>query len=426
MKHYFLFLAIGLLLLSWGLASAQDSVTVTTDGTWGDGTRVLPGAEVTWTIHFNVATGNIYGASNGFEVFVADTPGTIAGNYSFTTPVSNQLRDMSDWWNGGFFFSGYSLDGFGADSTKFGGFAISSPGVPIGSHDMYTITTSVDVSAVGKYLCLDSCFCPPGAQWLWCTSAGDVFPAWDGPHCYLVEPVDSVTLSDVSGVYYAGTGVLPGIDVTWTIHFDVATSNINGATNGFEVFVADAPGTVAGDYSFTIPTFTALNDMSAWWDGHFGIGEYSLDGFGADSIKFGGFSISSPGVPIGQHDMYTITTGVDASLMGKYLCIDSAWCPPGGYWLWATSSGDVFPAWDGPHCYEVVKCCQIKGDIDLNGSVPNVADLTRLVGILFRTAELPPCLEIADLDGNGTYNISDLTYFVAYLFNGGPAPVPCE
>ena len=426
MKQYSIFLAIGLLLLSWGLVGAQDRVTVTTDGTWGDGTKVLPGTDVTWTIHFDVQTGNLSGGTNGFEVFVADAPGSVAGDYSFTTPTFAALNDMSDWWDGAFQIGQYSLDGFGADSIKFGGFALSAPGVPIGEHDMYTITTSVGAQWAGKYLCIDTAGCPPSRDWLWSTSASDISPAWDGPYCYEIERVDSVTLSDVSGVYYNGTGVLPGTEVTFTFAFTVATDDITGATNGFEVFVADAPGSVAGDYSFTTPTFAALNDMSEWWDGIFSIGQYSLDGFGADSIKFGGFSIFRPGVPTGRRDMYTITTEVDASVMGKYLCIDSAFCPPGGPWLWSTSIGDFVPAWNGPHCYEVVKCCQIKGDVDLNGQGPNVADLSRLVAILFRTAGVPPCPEIADLDGNGAYNISDLTYFVNFLFTGGPAPVPCQ
>ena len=48
---------------------------------------------------------------------------------------------------------------------------------------MYTITTSVDASVEGKYLCIDSCFYPPGSPWLWSTNSGDQFPTWEGPYC---------------------------------------------------------------------------------------------------------------------------------------------------------------------------------------------------------------------------------------------------
>ena len=35
-------------------------------------------------------------------------------------------------------------------------------------------------------------------------------------------------------------------------------------------------------------------------------------------------------------------------------------------------------------------------------------------------------MEEFDNDGNCTLDISDLTYYVDYLFGGGPAPVACH
>lgn len=67
-----------------------------------------------------------------------------------------------------------------------------------------------------------------------------------------------------------------------------------------------------------------------------------------------------------------------------------------------------------------VYCGDVNGDI--NG--PNVADLTYLVAYLFNGGPPPPDPNMADMNGHaGTVNIIDLTYLVAYLFGGGPEPV---
>jgi len=62
------------------------------------------------------------------------------------------------------------------------------------------------------------------------------------------------------------------------------------------------------------------------------------------------------------------------------------------------------------------------GDIDGDGSDPNVGDLTYLVDFLFNGGPPPPIEAAADVDGSGDLNVSDLTYLVEFLFDGGPAP----
>jgi len=61
----------------------------------------------------------------------------------------------------------------------------------------------------------------------------------------------------------------------------------------------------------------------------------------------------------------------------------------------------------------------ICGDIDGDGTNPNVADLTYLVVFLFAEGTPPPITEAADLDGVTGINVADVTYLVAYLFMGG-------
>lgn len=58
----------------------------------------------------------------------------------------------------------------------------------------------------------------------------------------------------------------------------------------------------------------------------------------------------------------------------------------------------------------------------------NVADLTYLIAFLFRGGPEPvPVLLNADVNCQRDVNVADLTYLIAYLFRGGPAPCdPCS
>ena len=61
------------------------------------------------------------------------------------------------------------------------------------------------------------------------------------------------------------------------------------------------------------------------------------------------------------------------------------------------------------------------GDIDYSHDV-NVGDLTYLVAFLFQGGQAIYPLFIGDVDGSCTVDVGDLTYLVAYLFQSGPAP----
>lgn len=69
-------------------------------------------------------------------------------------------------------------------------------------------------------------------------------------------------------------------------------------------------------------------------------------------------------------------------------------------------------------------CCEIRGDIDRQGGI-NIVDLTYLVAYLLGGGPAPPCEEEADVNADAAVNIVDLTYIVAYLFSAGPPPEPC-
>ena len=71
-------------------------------------------------------------------------------------------------------------------------------------------------------------------------------------------------------------------------------------------------------------------------------------------------------------------------------------------------------------------CGNVDG-LPATGPVANVSDLTYMVAFLFQGGPPPPDEGAANVDGSDSagplVNVSDLTYLVAYLFQGGPPPL---
>jgi hypothetical protein len=71
-------------------------------------------------------------------------------------------------------------------------------------------------------------------------------------------------------------------------------------------------------------------------------------------------------------------------------------------------------------------CCQVRGDVNDDGSGSDISDLVYLVSYMFQSGPEPSCPDEADINGSGTGpDISDLVYLVSYMFQGGMAPAPC-
>jgi hypothetical protein len=184
------------MVLSFGLANAQDAVTVVETGNafWDHGgvSAVNVNKPITWNIHLQVGTDNVTGATNGFRVYLSDTNlGAMDPAGTFTAITWDTLVYMKGYLDGGFYFNPKGVDGVGADTIGFGGYSVDSAGIPVGfDMDAYSITTQVSDADQGRYLCIDSAFYPPGGQWLWSTpTAGNVFPSWNGPKCYEIFPI---------------------------------------------------------------------------------------------------------------------------------------------------------------------------------------------------------------------------------------------
>jgi len=78
------------------------------------------------------------------------------------------------------------------------------------------------------------------------------------------------------------------------------------------------------------------------------------------------------------------------------------------------------PSWSLP--VSLLVAAWICGDIDGNGSGPDIGDLVYLVDYMFSSGPPPPALESANVDGLGDLDIADLVYLVDFMFSGGAAP----
>ena len=76
---------------------------------------------------------------------------------------------------------------------------------------------------------------------------------------------------------------------------------------------------------------------------------------------------------------------------------------------------------------EVTLWTYICGDLNNNGTGPDVSDMTFLVDYLFRGGSAPTYETAGNVDGQpgSGITVGDLTYLVDFLFRGGPEPV-CE
>ncbi len=236
----------------------------------------------------------------------------------------------------------------------------------------------------------------------------------------------SVTLDHVDG--QCGIDSIAAGE-TITFHFRISTDDTTyqGMSHGFHISTPDSAewGSVTGvwDSSVFLPMFGKLEVVTS-----------STTGDGVDSVSVFG-TIWSDGTtgttPNLDEVAWTISIGpIDASHIGKTICLDSGFVNPIAYWLWIPEAqvDAVHPTWDGPHCFTIVgpqSCCEIRGDVDHSGGI-NIADLIYLDKYIDGLGPEPPCMDEGDVDGSGVVDADDSTYLLYYMFYGGPAPVPCQ
>ncbi len=234
---------------------------------------------------------------------------------------------------------------------------------------------------------------------------------------------DGVYLDHVDGEFSPGQ-LEAGPPIVFHIRYTVGSSGVRGFCNGFHLY---SPDGAQWDDPYIDTVFGAIP---------FDYGLLSfiiLPGPGRDTVGACASSFFDPLLPAGFDDvLFRITTSVPEESIGKTLCLDSAFMPPSGSWMWSFTIGGVAPTWDGPHCYEIALCCENRGNFDgiIGPSGPwDVNDLTYLVAYLFAGGPPPPCLAEGNFDGiigpAGPIDVSDLTHYVQWLFAGGPPPPPC-
>ncbi|MDH3939100.1 MAG: T9SS type A sorting domain-containing protein, partial [candidate division Zixibacteria bacterium] len=167
----------------------------------------------------------------------------------------------------------------------------------------------------------------------------------------------SISLDHVDGL--AGSSTLgTGRAVVFHIRISNPTdTSFDGIATGFQVFSPNG-ATWSSVYHDTTGTLGKTQ-----FDGGVFLPKFSANGQGADTVGLGALRFFSTGMPAGFDDVaLTITIGpIDPIHAGKTICLDSAYYPPSGVWKWAASGGiDVFPAWDGPHCFDIQR--EITGD----------------------------------------------------------------
>jgi len=207
---------------------------------------------------------------------------------------------------------------------------------------------------------------------------------------------------------------------------NTTTSPVLGLSNGFHIYSPTGA-------QWGTSHMQALVD----WGGpyaafdKFGTKSFGVTGNVSDTVALYAVNILRTGMDAYFDSVaYAITIGpINSSYSGGTICIDSSWFPPSNDWIWSRYNDDTdfpfsYPSWDGPYCYTIYYCCEPRGDVDRLGGI-NVSDLTFYVAYLFQGGEAPACPDQADVDGSGSHNVSDLTYLVAYLFQGGPPPPPC-
>jgi hypothetical protein len=137
----------------------------------------------------------IRGSTNGFEIYSDNGAG-----YTLVVDEDKWRSVMATWYSLGQFIS-YFGGGGNPDTVGFGGAMMAGAWpVPAGAFLQaisFTVTFD-DVSSGATQFCIDTCWYPPGGQWLWAMSDGTQrIPVadWAGTCWNLCQPI----CGDVNG-----------------------------------------------------------------------------------------------------------------------------------------------------------------------------------------------------------------------------------
>ncbi|MBU8934479.1 MAG: hypothetical protein KOO62_10795 [candidate division Zixibacteria bacterium] len=452
MKSQTLRLYTIILMLLIGVTSygASRIVIEPVTGMYNDST-VLAGCSVKFLARLTNTGGNtITALTNGFRIYTHDY-GSYTNGF---TPVKSDLLNVGieTMLDGGFFINHFSVNGIGADTIGFGGFKLFGTGIPDGFDNwMYWIETTP--LNHGDVLCIDSSWYPPGGAWSWSTTPGGlVIPEWSGPYCYDVFlcPCGRVNLSYTPSSMSFGS--------CSTAEFFISGGNIDIPEYPVHFSVIYGPGIMI-----------QLDDTSAIWTYQptaADIGNpqtVKVEGYSEGSCTSTLITVNFYAEPLdlvsGCNDTVQIDAGelvthrLTACAVANFYIADINPTPNGSLDMNYSSGLITFSSAPDDRGMFVVEgcatdntdtvCCPVvffvSSDVCLNrgnvdgiigdGGPVDIADLTYLVAYLFNGGSPPPCQDEGNVDAvagsGGPINIADLTYLVAYLFTSGPPPPPC-
>lgn len=122
------------------------------------------------------------------------------------------------------------------------------------------------------------------------------------------------------------------------------------------------------------------------------------------------------GDPLGGLAGTWLTLGADGVLSGTPPEVDTI--------VFTARAEDAVGSFDETEFTVIVAPPFVCGDIDNSEGPVNIADLTFFINYLFRGGPEPPITAAADLSLDSTLAVSDLTRLIDYLFRGG-APLVC-
>jgi hypothetical protein len=246
--------------------------------------------------------------------------------------------------------------------------------------------------------------------------------------CVPANEVGGVSLDHVDGLLSPDS--LPtGVPITFHVRVTNNTEDyVAGLSNGFRVY---SPTGATWDTTYV----ERNSDLSAFFAFSSDDREFSITGSGSDTVGIFECVMSDEwGIPDGYDEItHTIHIGPIAhSSAGGEICLDSCWYPPTNDWMWSVGIQGYasIPSWDGPHCFAIAGCCDIRGDINHDGAPElDITDLVDLVEYMFQLGPEPYCLQECNVDGSTedptVIDIVDLIYLVTYMFQGGPDLAPC-
>ncbi len=193
--------------LACATATAQEDAVILdhVDGLAGPD-KIETGRPITFYFRFEIVTARVSGSTNGHEIYSPE-------GATWGSPTIDTVHcEVEGWYDLVVSLAHVNVDGEGVDTVGFGGAALGGLGPPVGYDEpIYKISTEVFSEDAGKTLCIDSCWYPPGCEWVWTVvGVGHMVPAWYGPLCFEIvpccvgirgnvddDPYDAINIADI-------------------------------------------------------------------------------------------------------------------------------------------------------------------------------------------------------------------------------------